>query len=42
MLYNNQENIKEVYTLIANEELDEEQLKQIALENVEYTNSSIK
>ena len=34
MLYNNQDNIKDTYTLITNEELSEEQLEQIAKDNI--------
>ena len=34
MLYNNQENIKDAYTLITDEALNEEQLEQIVKDNI--------
>ena len=41
MLYNNQDNIKDTYTLITNEELTEDQLDEIAKENINNTNNSV-
>ena len=35
MLYNNQDNIKKTYTIITDEELNEEQLEQIYNGNIE-------